>query len=77
MIEEGRECEAIATQLMAARAALDRTSLLILTQHIEQCLADPRGAASRAQLERVISFFLKLSAPLSEMAEDEHSSGDG
>jgi len=27
MVEEGRECEAIVTQLMAARAALDKVSL--------------------------------------------------
>jgi len=28
MVEEGRECEAIVTQLMAARAALDKVSLI-------------------------------------------------
>ncbi|MCD6519217.1 MAG: metal-sensitive transcriptional regulator [Anaerolineae bacterium] len=61
MIEEGRSCEEVVTQLMAARAALDRAGLLIMSQHIEQCLLDPSGATNRAQLERITAFFLKLS----------------
>ncbi len=67
MIEEERECEAVATQLMAARAALDRASLYIMGHHIERCLQDPEGRGSRAQLERVISFFLRFAAgPVTE-----------
>jgi DNA-binding FrmR family transcriptional regulator len=67
MIEEERECEAVATQLMAARAALDRASLFIMGRHIERCLRDPEGRGSRVQLERVISFFLRFaSGPAAE-----------
>ncbi len=63
MIEENRECEAIVTQVMAARAALDRASLYIMSHHIENCLLNSGEATERAQLDRIISFFLKFAGP--------------
>jgi len=60
MIEEGRECEAIVTQLMAARSALDSAGLIIMTRHIERCLAPSASDTDPADLERIISFFLKF-----------------
>ena len=67
MVEEERECEAIVTQLMAARSALDRAGLVIMSYHLERCLMSPQGETNRAQLERIVSFFLKFgSAPASE-----------
>jgi DNA-binding FrmR family transcriptional regulator len=38
MLEEGRECEDVLTQLVAARSALDRVGLLLMDWHIERCL---------------------------------------
>lgn len=64
MIEENRECEAVVTQVMAARAALDRASLYIMSHHIEHCLMDAGSPADRAQLDRIISFFLKFAGPV-------------
>ncbi len=63
MIVEERDCEAIVTQLMAARAALDRASMVVLTQHMQQCLADPSGRPSQRQLQRIIEFFVKFAGP--------------
>jgi len=73
MIEENRDCEAIVTQLMAARAALDRTSLFIMSRHIERCLLDANAPASRARLERIIELFLRFasSAPDAKKAGNE------
>ncbi|MHB1296836.1 MAG: metal-sensitive transcriptional regulator [Anaerolineae bacterium] len=71
MIEEERDCEAIVTQIMAARAAMDKVSLLIASHHIEQCLANPDGGADPARMRRMIEFFLKLSGPVPESAADE------
>jgi len=72
MIEENRDCEAIVTQLMAARAALDRASLLIMSRHIERCLLDSNAQTSRARLERIIGLFLRFadSSPEPEEAHD-------
>ena len=38
MIEDGRECEDVLTQLMAVRSALEQVSLLLLDAHIQRCL---------------------------------------
>jgi len=38
MLEEGRGCEDILTQLTAARSALDRVGLLLMEWHIERCV---------------------------------------
>ena len=61
MIEEERECEAIAAQLLAARAALDKVSLHIMTHHIEGCLRGATDGSDRERLDRIISFFLRFS----------------
>jgi DNA-binding FrmR family transcriptional regulator len=63
MIEENRDCEAVVTQLMAARAALDKASLVIITEHLQQCLTQPSNSGETNNLERIMSFFLKLSVP--------------
>jgi CsoR family transcriptional regulator, copper-sensing transcriptional repressor len=74
MIEEERECEAIVTQLMAARSALDRAGLFIMSHHIERCLSSSEGEADRDQLERIISFFLKFG--VAPEPESEAQEGD-
>jgi CsoR family transcriptional regulator, copper-sensing transcriptional repressor len=61
MIEAGRDCQAVVTQLMAARAALDSASLLILNRHLRHCLQDDKSADPQ-QLERILEFLLKLPA---------------
>lgn len=43
MVEEGRACTEILIQLAAVRAAIDRTSRLVLEDHVESCL---HGAAT-------------------------------
>jgi DNA-binding FrmR family transcriptional regulator len=43
MVEEERPCTEILIQLAAVRAAIDRTSRLVLEDHVESCL---RGAAT-------------------------------
>lgn len=69
MVERERECEAVLTQLMAARAALDSVALLIVEDHMKQCLAsgDPELMQQRVRrmLEMIFSRF-SLSEPRSE-----------
>jgi DNA-binding FrmR family transcriptional regulator len=59
MIEEGRDCADVVTQLAAASRALDRAGFKIIATGLEQCALDGEGtaAADRAQLERL---FLSL-----------------
>ncbi|MFF4835846.1 metal-sensitive transcriptional regulator [Streptomyces sp. NPDC001315] len=65
MIEEGRDCEDVVTQLAAASRALDRAGFAIIATGLQQCLADSgngEGAAEtteqmKARLEKL---FLSL-----------------
>lgn len=60
MIDDGRDCKDVITQLAAASKALDRAGFKILATGLTQCIAEP-GAQSdrdRAELEKL---FLILS----------------
>ena len=47
MIEDRRGCEAILTQLISVRAALDGTATKIVTIYVDECLAKPPDEAKR------------------------------
>ncbi|MER8004450.1 MULTISPECIES: metal-sensitive transcriptional regulator [unclassified Streptomyces] len=65
MIEEGRDCEDVVTQLAAASRALDRAGFAIIATGLQQCVVDAESAAdpaegqerTRARLEKL---FLSL-----------------
>ena len=59
MIEEGRDCADVVTQLAAASQALNRAGFKIIATGLEQCAANTDGTAEadRAQLEKL---FLSL-----------------
>ena len=58
MIEDGRDCKDIVTQLAAASRALDRAGFKIIATGLQQCiLQEPDGtgqaAVDREQLEKL------------------------
>jgi len=61
MIEEGRDCTEVLTQLAAASRALDRAGFKIVATGLRQCMAAGQtpgdGAPSEEELERL---FLSL-----------------
>ena len=58
MIEEGRDCADVVTQLAAASRALDRAGFKIIATGLDQCArTGDDAAADREQLERL---FLSL-----------------
>jgi DNA-binding FrmR family transcriptional regulator len=42
MIDEGRYCIDVVTQINAVRAALDKIALGLVDDHVRHCLKDPR-----------------------------------
>jgi DNA-binding FrmR family transcriptional regulator len=69
MVEEQRDCEAILTQLMAARSALDRVGLLVADNFVQQCIMITDGDLARERVGRVLELvFSRFSVPAS--AED-------
>lgn len=61
MIEEGRDCEDVVTQMAAASKALDRAGFKIVASGMRQCLdAKPDGTFSEADISRMERLFLSL-----------------
>lgn len=61
MIDEKRDCHAIAQQLSAARAALDRAAVQLMAQSMAQCL-QPNGVIDERELNDLTETFIKLIA---------------
>ncbi len=59
MIEDGRDCKDVVTQLAAVSRALDKAGFAIIASGLQQCLTDPSatGELDREQLEKL---FLSL-----------------
>lgn len=65
MIEEGRDCEEVVTQLAAASRALDRAGFAIIATGLQQCLTDiddgrKNGEDRDAMRTRLEKLFLSL-----------------
>ncbi|SCX14313.1 metal-sensitive transcriptional regulator [Candidatus Aquiluna sp. UB-MaderosW2red] len=58
MLEEGRECTDILTQLAAAQAAISRGAFALIASGMANCAQDASGHKDRAKLEKA---FLSLS----------------
>jgi DNA-binding FrmR family transcriptional regulator len=72
MVEEQRDCEAILTQLMAARAALDRVGLLIADNFVQECMMTADLALARQRAGRVLELvFSRFSVPAFEPTSSE------
>lgn len=58
MLEEGRECTEVLTQLAAANSAINRAAFSLIASGIANCSNDAQGEVDRAKLEKA---FLSLS----------------
>ena len=69
MVNEERDCEAILTQLMAARAALDRVGLLVAENFVEECILTEDGVLARQRVGRMMELiFSRFSVPVAEQS---------
>lgn len=61
MIEEGRPCEDVLTQLAATKAALDSVGVLLISLKMRECLAQEATAetAPSAAVEKALEIFLR------------------
>ena len=61
MLEDGRDCADVVTQLAAVSRALDRAGFKVIASGLQQCLtAADDGADQTANLERMEKLFLSL-----------------
>ena len=59
MIDDGRDCEAIVTQVAAVSRALDRAGFAIISTGLKQCLLDS-GGVDTLNSEKMEKLFLSL-----------------
>lgn len=61
MLEEGKDCREIITQVSAATTALEQVGFRLLSAGLQQCIANPAQAAKEGlDLGEVERMFLKL-----------------
>ncbi len=61
MIEQRRDCHAIAQQMGAAKSALERATVQLMTASFVQCLRpNERGEHDRRELARLADTFTKI-----------------
>jgi DNA-binding FrmR family transcriptional regulator len=60
MVEDGRSCEEVFTQLAAVKAALDRVGVLLISLKMRECLNEHAAEVdSQEAVERALEAFLK------------------
>jgi DNA-binding FrmR family transcriptional regulator len=59
LIEEGRDCKDVVTQLAAVNRALDRAGFAIVSTGLRQCLTNPEGV-DQAEQDTLEKLFLTL-----------------
>ena len=57
MLEEGRDCKQVVTQLSAVSKAVDRAGFAIIASGMEQCMSSADPSTDRQELEKL---FLSL-----------------
>ena len=58
MLEEGRECDDVVTQLAAVSKALDRAGFAIVASGLQQCIAE--GGTESLDVKKMEKLFLSL-----------------
>jgi DNA-binding FrmR family transcriptional regulator len=64
MVEEDKGCEDILTQVSAARSALDRVGIHIMTHRMRDCLKNTTAESSQEAVEEAIDIFMRFSSNL-------------
>lgn len=62
MIETGKECDAVLTQVMAAKSALNQVGLHVVGHAMKSCLIDDEATSRDELIDEAIKVFLKYSS---------------
>jgi CsoR family transcriptional regulator, copper-sensing transcriptional repressor len=58
MLDSGRACEEMLTQIMAVRSSIDQVGILLMEDHIERCILE--GLPAESPLFRELTVALKI-----------------
>lgn len=62
MVESGQECDAVLTQVMAAKSALNQVGLHIIGHAMKRCMIDDTAGTRDEVIDQAIKVFLKYSS---------------
>ncbi len=60
MLESGRDCKDVVTQLAAVSKALDKAGFAIIASGLKQCLINPDGESAELDTAALEKLFLSL-----------------
>lgn len=60
MLESGRDCADVVTQLAAVSRALDKAGFRVIASGLEQCMTEGDGIDRSANLQHMEKLFLSL-----------------
>ncbi len=59
MLDDGRPCEEVVTQLLAARSALDRVIRAVVTERVGECVATLPPDEAQAAVSRAMTLLMR------------------
>lgn len=62
MVDSGKDCDAVLTQIMAAKSALNQVGLLIVGHSMKTCLMDESTQDRDSVIDEAVKVFLKYSS---------------
>ncbi len=62
MVEEGKGCEDVLTQVAAARSAMDRVGIHIITNSMKECLKEHPDDSLEDAIAEAIDIFIRFSS---------------
>ncbi|MFN0096811.1 MAG: metal-sensitive transcriptional regulator [Dehalococcoidia bacterium] len=67
MLEEGRNCEEVLNQLLAARSGLEQAGMVILDRHLADCILEGASVAPERmeQLRQTLRLWSRHTSPVS------------
>ncbi|MCL4535779.1 MAG: metal-sensitive transcriptional regulator [Bacteroidetes bacterium] len=61
MVEKGSTCEEVLTQIIAARTALDRVAVQLVSSHVAQCVDSLSPEEAAARIGRAVELLVRVS----------------
>ncbi|WP_321386528.1 metal-sensitive transcriptional regulator [uncultured Enterococcus sp.] len=59
MMEEGKDCREVVTQLMAVRSSIDKVIGLVVTENLVQCMKEKEIDLSSEDVEKALEMIVK------------------
>ena len=70
MVEEDKDCEEVLTQVAAARSALDRIGIHIITHRMRECIKENPPESPEDSIAEAIDIFMRFSSRIGPVAPE-------